>query len=184
MGRLEQRAGLAQILSGPAELSDSIPGTRRVRMRTRDKGVPRLLFWTAIPALSFLGACRPIVSGCTYADTPGTATVTLIDVPPANLYNCPSDPVQVVFDFTPTDTTLAKAYSKGRRVTVGSGANPNRAYILSKGFAVGKVLPCIRQDVRSGSCSPTVFTFPGIDLGDYAQSCFATNPANADAGAR
>jgi hypothetical protein len=137
-----------------------------------------------VAGVSVLGACvsTPIIGGCTYDKTPGTATVTAIEVPASTLYNCPNDPVRVTFDFAPTDTTRTQAYLKGRPVVVGSGANPNRAYILSKGFAVGKVLPAVREDIRSGACSPTEFIFPGIDLSDYAPSCFGKTSTSPDAG--
>jgi hypothetical protein len=154
-----------------------------MRMSKPDQGIPRTLQWSAVAAVSLLGACTttPIVGGCTYDKTPGTATVTAIEEPSSNLYNCPNDPVRVTFDFAPTDTTQTQAYLKGRPVIVGSGANPNRAYILSKGFAVGKALPAVREDIRSGACSPIEFIFPGIDLSDYAQSCFGKSGADAGA---
>ncbi len=153
-------------------------------MRRQAMGILRLCPWFAFSVFPLVGACvtTPVGGGCCYGETPGTATVTAIEVPPSTLYNCPKDPVQVIFDFAPTDASLTSAYAKGRRVTVGSGANPNRAYIMAKGFSVGKVLPCVRQDIRSGSCSPTDYKFPGIDLSDYAPSCFGRT-YGGDAGA-
>jgi hypothetical protein len=109
---------------------------------------------------------------CTYVETPGTATVVTIGPPAANAYNCAIDPVDVRFDFVPQDASLTALWATNVRLYVGTGQNPNRAYILSKGFAEGNTLACVRQDIRKGACVPTLYRFPGVDFSDYINSCF------------
>ena len=117
-------------------------------------------------------SCTSDDQSCHYAEAPGLATVTDIQPAPSSLYNCYGDAVEVFFDFVP-DSGEPSLQDTGRRVTVGAGANPPRAYIESKGFDLGAVLPAIREDILTGSCSPKEYRFPGVDLSDYAASCWA-----------
>lgn len=122
----------------------------------------------------FCASCKEEDGGpCRYNDTAGTATIVAIRQPPQNVYSCPNDPVEVDFNFVPSDVSRADLQADNVRVTVGSGANPNRAYILAKGFGEGNVMPCIREDIGHGACTPIIYTFPGVDLSDYADSCFS-----------
>lgn len=130
--------------------------------------------WLTLFVLSCASCTRSADGGrCAYEDTTGTATITAIRDPPSDLYNCPNDPVEVMFDFVPADPSLSALSATDQRATVGSGANPNRAYILAKGFSEGNQLRCTRKDIRQGSCSPILYEFPDVDLSDYADSCFS-----------
>lgn len=113
-----------------------------------------------------------IVGGaCSYAETPGEATIVSLHNAAAGPNDCNNDPVEVVFNFTPSNPLKANAATdKNVRLTVGDGKNPSRSYIASKGFVVGATLKCRRKTIISGACTPIVFDFPDIDLSDSANS--------------
>lgn len=133
------------------------------------------LLLVAIP-LFFLGCSGAkggnIVGGaCSYTETPGEATVVSLNNATAGQNDCNNDPVEVVFNFTPSDPLKANAATdKNVHLTVGDGKNPSRSYIASKGFAVGATLKCSRKTIISGTCTPIVFDFPDLDLSDSANS--------------
>lgn len=102
-----------------------------------------------------VGRCGP------YAQTPGTGHVTAIRAAPAGGNNCPNDPVEVTFDFTPDDPALSALAATGRTVTTGDGKNPPSAAVAACGLAVGSDHPAVRKDEQGGSCPPVV-----IELGD------------------
>jgi len=109
---------------------------------------------------------------CTYIQTLGTAEIISITPAPAETYNCPNNPVEVVFDFTPENPIDESDNDKGQRMTVGAGMNPSLDLITAKGIAVGNVYICIRNDIETGTCTPWIFTFPNIDLSDYDEYCY------------
>jgi len=115
----------------------------------------------------------PIGGPCSYTSTTGTATIVSLNSASTNSNNCNNNPVEVIFDFTPSKPSdVNTATDTNRVLTVGDGKNPSLNYVLSKGLAVGSTHPCMRQIEVSGVCTPVVFTFTDIDLTDYAASCF------------
>lgn len=136
-----------------------------------------LAIFLSIPCGSCKGdnqSSTPLVGGpCTYTDTPGSATIMSMSNANPSLYNCKNNPVEVIFNFTPDDSSKANdATDKNQSLTVGAGANPPRDYAINKGLTVGSVHQCIRQNETSGACTPWGFTFPSIDFSDYGTYCF------------
>ena len=110
--------------------------------------------------------------GCVYRDCPGTATVTAIRSAPAGAYNCPREPVEVVFTFVPKNPRHASLRAEGQLLTVGAGMNPPRAFVEHLGIAVGKSYRCLRREIVSGTCTPTVYEFQALPLADFAPWCW------------
>lgn len=107
-----------------------------------------------------------------YTDTVGTARITSISSAPAGQYNCPNDPVRVLFDFTPADPAQASLAASSVALTVGAGANPPRAWVTASGIAVGSDLPVTRHDQPVGPCAPTAWSFTGIDQTAALAACY------------
>ncbi len=107
-----------------------------------------------------------------YADTPGTARITVIEVAPADQNNCLNDPVRVLFDFTPTDPAQAPLAASGVALTIGSGQNPPRSWVAASGLTVGGDLPATRSDQAVGPCTPVVWKFPTLDEAAGLASCY------------
>jgi hypothetical protein len=105
-------------------------------------------------------------------DIPGTAIITAIKPARAGLNNCPRNPVEVLFDFTPADPKLSSKCASDRHMTVGAGMNPSLDFVENRGLKVGQTLRCIRKEIVTGTCNPTGFDFQDINFSDYAKWCF------------
>ncbi len=55
-------------------------------------------------------------------------------------------------------------------LTLLDGRAPGPRFTAKYGLAPGRILPCELRVIRQGACTPVVFTFPGIDLGDYFEA--------------
>ncbi len=120
-----------------------------------------------------LAGCGGKPGACgVYTDTAGTAHITSISGAPSGQNNCPKDPVQVLFDFTPADPTKAYLAASGVALTIGEGMNPPRAWVSASGITVGAVLPAKRADGPPGPCPPTVISVTGLDWGAAIAACF------------
>lgn len=118
----------------------------------------------AVAGAPALAGCGDAMGKCgAYADTPGTARITAISPAPAGQASCPKDPVQVLFDFTPTDPHAAARAASGVALLVGGGLHPPRAWVTAIGLELGTGLPAVRHDQPVGPCAPTVWTFPDVD---------------------
>lgn len=144
----------------------------------RNKQPSRSSFLVIVISLFFFGCGAtgdPITGPCSYTETSGQATIVSLNNSNPSEYNCSNDPVEVVFHFTPSDPLRANDMTdNSRHLLVGDGMNPQRNYIISKGFAVGTIHECKRNIIKSGGCSPVVFAFPNVDLSDYGSSCYST----------
>jgi hypothetical protein len=109
---------------------------------------------------------------CVYMEIPGAAKITAIKPARAELNNCPRHPVEVLFDFTPADPKRSAKCLRDQHMTVGDGKNPSLDFVENRGLKVGQTLSCICKKIVTGACSPIVFIFPDINLGDYAKWCF------------
>jgi hypothetical protein len=128
-------------------------------------------------ALMF-GACSDIVGGpCEYVDIPGIArVVSANEADPAD-FNC-KNAVEVIFDFIPDDPAAIDDYlfptskDTGKRLTVGSGMNPPKTWVLEQGLTEGSEHSCIRREITKGTCTPVIFHFPDIDMNKWEETCF------------
>jgi antitoxin component YwqK of YwqJK toxin-antitoxin module len=119
-----------------------------------------------VPEVSFA------ISGpCEYMEIPGTARITAIK-PAGAGYNCPRNPVEVLFDFTPDDPKRSSKCVHDRHLTIGAGMNPSLDFVENRGLKVGQPLRCIRKEIITGTCTPTGFDFPDVNLSDYGKWCF------------
>lgn len=108
---------------------------------------------------------------CEYLEIPGTAKITAIK-PAGAGYNCPRNPVEVLFNFTPDDPKRSSRNAQDRHFQIGSGMNPSMDFVENLGLKVGQTLRCIRKEIVRGTCSPLGFDFPDVDLSNYGKFCF------------
>jgi len=137
----------------------------------------------AIAALFFiLISCNkdsPMPGGpCEYNSVPGHATITSITKADSSEGNCPNNPHDVKFSFTPSESTAVHRYiipswpDTGQRLMLFDGLNPSLSWIARNGIAVGNVYSCFRLEITQGTCVPVIFTIQGIDLQDTAHDCY------------
>ncbi len=124
--------------------------------------------------LLVIPTCRPPMVGgpCKYADTPGMATIVSVEPAPDGALNCTNHPVEVVFDFTPTNAGTGGA-ATGRTLTIGEGLNPPLSWVQAEGLIVGSQHPCVRHDIIEGTCTPILYSFPDIDTQAGLNACYA-----------
>lgn len=109
---------------------------------------------------------------CSYADFPGKAaiiSVTPIPQPEARLARLPYQPHRVVFVFTASVPVPHGLYKPGRayELTLSGGAAPGPEFLKKYGIRPGASYPAELHLITSGTCSPVVFTFRGIDVYDH-----------------
>ena len=99
---------------------------------------------------------------CEYESFPGTAEFTeLIQV---------TDGIEVYYDFTPSDPTVSMKYltNDGKHLQFltwdehGWHSAFDEAWLASNGISVGSTLPAEYKEIRYGSCSPGLVSFPTI----------------------
>lgn len=120
-----------------------------------------------LPFYSFKGS-----EPCEYMEIPGKAIITAIKPARAGLNNCPRNPVEVLFDFTPDDPKRSSKCMRDRHLTIGDGKNPSLDFVENRGLKVGQTLCCILKKIITGTCSPRGFDFPDVNLSDYGKWCF------------
>jgi len=129
--------------------------------------IVQLLALSASPAL----AAR-VGGPCSYADYPGKAaivSVTPIPQPEAKLAQLPYQPHRVVFVFTPSVPVPHGLYKPGHtyELTLSGGTAPGPEFLKKYGIRPGVSYPAELHLITSGTCSPVVFTFRGIDVFDH-----------------
>ena len=108
---------------------------------------------------------------CRYEAFPGKATIVSVTPQPDN--NGRSHPVRVTYTFRPDTPTNGDPLVKSDAVhtlTLTGGTLPEQAFVDTHGLSTGRVLPCILQRIRQGTCTPVLFDFPGIDLTDHGHT--------------
>lgn len=111
---------------------------------------------------------RPLAGGpCTYADFPGTATITAIAPLAEERHGLPYAGRSVTFTFAP-DTPIngEPLYVPGNihHLTLAGGRAPGQRFVDHYKLRPGLSLPCRLRLIRKGTCTPVLFEFPGIDL--------------------
>ncbi|MFZ5427470.1 MAG: hypothetical protein ACOZEN_10870 [Thermodesulfobacteriota bacterium] len=124
-----------------------------------------------IPSASSVLAAR-VGGSCSYADFPGKAaiiSVTPIPQPEARLARLPYQPHRVVFIFTASVPVPHGLYKPGHahELTLSGGAAPGPEFLKKYGIRPGASFPAELHLITSGTCSPVVFTFRGIDVFDH-----------------
>ncbi len=109
---------------------------------------------------------------CTYADHPGTATILAV-VPAVPDKNVPAPPypgMTVTYVFKAAASLPIQGIheeGKTQTLTLINGWPPGKRFLEKYGIRPGAALPCVLRIIRSGTCTPLLFEFPGIDLADY-----------------
>ena len=110
---------------------------------------------------------------CNYADFPGKIDVIAVEpAPPAGAPALPYQPYRVVFTFTPTGAVKHRLYkpAKTYELTLAGGEAPGPAFLKKYGVRPGAQFKTELHLITSGTCSPVVFTFHGIDVHDRFES--------------
>lgn len=118
-------------------------------------------------------ASGPFGGPCTYADTPGVATVISVEAADPGDLNCSNDPVEVVFDFRPLDSWQGGLAASAVRLTISEGVNPPSEWVEQEGLVVGSQHTCMRRDIISGTCTPWLFKLMDVDETSAIDACYA-----------
>ncbi len=113
---------------------------------------------------------------CTYTDYPGIATIRSVTPDTSLGRNC-DNAVIIVYDFAPDDSSAVDRYRfpvwpDTARIFhyVNNGSVPV-GWADKEGMTQGSEHPCIRQEIRTGTCSPLIFEFPDVDVSDWPDYC-------------
>jgi len=120
--------------------------------------------------LFFFGICLcyaadgPLSGGpCEYKKYRGRCEIISID-------KKGSDSYEVKFIFH-TDEEIKEAYGKveGRQflLLLKNSSYPKRGFLKKYSIEVGRSFDCYMSVIKKGTCTPIIFEFPTIDLGDY-----------------
>jgi len=112
---------------------------------------------------------------CTYREYPGTARI--VSVRPGQqerVTGGPSyQPMEVRFIFMPEGDIPDKAFSpegKEYPLLLKNSWAPGPRFLEKYGIRVGNEFPCRLKTIVKGTCTPLLFEFPTIDLGDYFEA--------------
>ena len=102
---------------------------------------------------------------CEYNSIPGSCQITEITAAdPTKM--CGPDPMEVTFQFTPTDPNVTLRFSntpQSLRVNL-SGDDPSSGCLAAKGVTVGATFACHRREETKGTCTPVSHSFDSLDL--------------------
>ena len=106
--------------------------------------------WIALWMTVGCGGDEMTDGGCTYDDLPGTCTFTQ---------------VQAGADLTFTYASEDGATTDDGMVSIGDGGTPpDQACLDALGVAADQQVECVQRTITSGTCTPTVWDFPSLDL--------------------
>jgi hypothetical protein len=133
-----------------------------------------LVALVCLPALAHAAGPGRVGGPCRYESYPGTATFTDVkawqpDSPMAGVPT-PYPPLAVTFQFVPTQPIANEPLYRPGAVhafTLVNSMPPGPRFAAKYGIKAGAVVPCELRVIREGTCTPTVFEFPGIDRADY-----------------
>lgn len=109
---------------------------------------------------------------CSYADYPGKASiieVTPVPQPKQAQAQLPYQPYRVIFTFEPSKPVPGQLYTPGKayELTLSGGTPPGPKFLKKYGIKPGASFKTDLHVIASGTCSPVVFTFHGIDVFDF-----------------
>lgn len=128
------------------------------------------LIMTITACSSKLNKAESERSGCEYVRYEGYAIIKSVKPAGASEYNCPDNPQKIVFDFTPLNISDRKSYiftnrsDSGAELKINEGINPSLAWVKMNGITAGKKFRCFRTELKKGTCTPVIFTFPELNL--------------------
>lgn len=129
--------------------------------------------WLAATLFGGPPSSGPFGGPCIYTDTPGVATIVSVTPAEPGDLNCWNDPVVVLFDYYPNPPASPALAAAGVALTIGEGLNPPLSWIEAEGLTVGTQHKCRRRDITSGTCTPLLFDFPGVDYAAGLKKCYA-----------
>ncbi|MDI6795816.1 MAG: hypothetical protein QMD09_02675 [Desulfatibacillaceae bacterium] len=142
-----------------------------------------LLLFLACSSPAVLQESKGNMAGgpCQYQEIIGHALITSVGPAEPQEYNCPNQAQKVLFSFYPDNEGAAAKYlfpgwaDEGNSLSVAGGANPPAAWVLRQGIEPGVKIPAIRAEIVSGTCTPVVFSFPGLDMESALEECWKQN---------
>lgn len=113
---------------------------------------------------------EPSGGSCSYNKFEGYAKIKSIKPAPKSEYNCPDQPMQITFEFTPVNQSDRQKYKFTNfkdsvvHMKINDGANPSMSWIKKNKIEAGKKYKCIRTEITKGTCTPVGFEFPELNL--------------------
>ena len=109
---------------------------------------------------------------CEYTAFSGKATITQVTPvrgSQAVLAGLPYRPRRVLFTFSPSTPVANALYEPGRQyeLTLSGGTPPGPGFLKKYGIRPGAAFTAKMDLIRSGTCTPVVFTFRSINLHDF-----------------
>lgn len=107
---------------------------------------------------------------CFYADYPGKITIIEVrPVPRGRPSALPYQPYRVLFAFSPSVPVPGSLFEPGQahELTLSGGTPPGPRFLKRYGIRPGAAFGADLHLMRSGTCSPVVFTYHGIDVTDF-----------------
>ena len=115
---------------------------------------------------------RMVGGPCQYKSYPGRAEIISIrKVEPGSVQGAPPyDPFEVKFSFR-SDGKIEESHTqvegKEHLLTLTNSFYPGTRFLQKYGITVGQVFDCNLMVIQQGTCTPVIFDFPAIHLGDY-----------------
>jgi hypothetical protein len=132
------------------------------------------IVFTSAPVMTAKGQ---IGGGCAYESYPGTCTITAVSKTKASINQknlaggAGYEGFDVKFKYAgeaPNDNVLVRqALSRQHDLRLANSWYPGPRFLAKYAIAPGKAFGCALKVIRTGSCTPTVFQFSGIDQTDY-----------------
>lgn len=119
---------------------------------------------------------QKVVGGpCEYKQYKGKATIVSVRQKKLPDYcERPSyETYDVKFCFTPEEKggeTNAKVEEREYVLMLTNSSYPGLQFLQKYGIEVGKSFDCYLKVITKGTCTPIIFDFPTIDLGDYFEN--------------
>ena len=122
---------------------------------------------------------RMLIGGsCAYRDVPGKATIVSVEKTAASRAQAKTgggpgyEGFEVHFRFAPAraDAEIAGQVGKSLLLQLTNSWYPGPRFLDKYGIRAGRTVPAVLKVRTSGSCSPYVYEFPGVDLSDYFES--------------
>ena len=154
--RSKQRTFIAGVLSTDHSVNVRHPeGTFMLAQRGTENSQPRM-----------------VGGPCQYKSYPGRAEIISIrKVEPGPVQGAPPyDPFEVKFSFRcdgKIEEPHAQVEGKEHLLTLKNSFYPGARFLQKYGIQVGRVFDCNLMVIQQGTCTPVIFDFPAIDLGDY-----------------
>ncbi|MBI5585116.1 MAG: hypothetical protein HY892_14985 [Deltaproteobacteria bacterium] len=114
-------------------------------------------------------AGSPVLGGpCAYQRYPGRARI--LSITPVTPPGETGTVFEVRYSFHPEEKnreTFAQTEGRTFLLTLKNGTYPSQKFLDKYRIEKGRVFDCSLQVITKGTCTPTLFEFTGIDLGDY-----------------